>query len=139
MPTTTTTPNNPPAVVRTPVGGALVYGLFGAPLAWLVQLLLNYIFAAHACFPTNIPLARPIWSNVWWLLLAIDLVAIAVGITSLLAALGQRTLWRARALETIADKRNHYLAHWSVLTSALFSIVIVFTIIMLFIEPVCDV
>ena len=134
----TDTPIHRPAVTRIPVGFALNFALFGAPLAWSLQLVFGYALSAHACFPTDVPLVVPVWGHLWWVLLGIDLAAVSIAGAALLAALGCRAAWRGVEPQNIGEARNRFLAHWSVLTSALFSIAVVFTIVMLFIAPVCN-
>ena len=129
---------NRPAVARIPVGFALNFAVFGAPLAWLLQLVFGYALAAHACFPIDVPLVVPVWGSLWWILLGIDLAAVSIAGAALLTALGCRAAWRGVEPQNIAETRNRFIAHWSVLTSTLFSIAVVFTIVMLFIEPVCN-
>lgn len=130
--------SNPPVDARLPVGFALSFAVFGAPAAWLTQLIVNYALSAHACYPQNIPLKVPVWGPLWWFLLGIDLAAIIVAGAALFAAMGQWQVWRGAATGHIGERRNRYIAKWALLTSALFSIAVVFTIVMLFIEPVCN-
>ncbi len=37
----------------------LWFGLWGAPAAWSLQLLVDYVFAAYGCYPHQTPLVRP--------------------------------------------------------------------------------
>lgn len=130
---------NPPASrPRLPVGFALAYAVFAAPLAWAVQLIVNYSLSAHACFPINVPLMSPVWGPLWWILLGVDLAAIIVAGGAVLVSLNQWRTWRGAAMTHLGERRNRYIARWAMLTSALFSIAVVFTIVMLFIEPVCN-
>ena len=132
------TPINPPVMTRIPVGFTLNFAIFGAPLAWSLQLVFGYALSAHACFPTDVPLVSPVWRRLWWVLLGIDLAAISIAGAALLTALGCRAAWRGVEPQNVGEARNRFIAHWAVLTSALFSIAVVFTIVMLFIEPVCN-
>jgi hypothetical protein len=34
---------------------ALLFGLFGGPVAWIAQLVVNYGLASYACFPGDTP------------------------------------------------------------------------------------
>lgn len=38
---------------------ALWIGLWGAPAAWSIQLMLDYAVAAYGCYPHRIPVPRP--------------------------------------------------------------------------------
>lgn len=130
--------SNPPEHARLPVGFVLAFAVYGAPVAWLMQLIVNYALSAHACYPINIPLMTPVWGPLWWILIGIDMAAMIVAGGAFFVALGQWRAWRGASMSHIGERRNRYIAQWAVLTSALFSIAVVFTIVMLFIEPVCN-
>lgn len=135
----TTTSTNPPAPAPMPVGFALGYAVLGAPAAWSLQLLAGYALASHACYPDAIPLSQPIWSFLWWVLLGVDLAAVvAAGLAGGLAVVKWRA-YRNADPSQVGERRNRFLAQWALLTSALFAIAVIFTIVMLFIVPVCDV
>lgn len=135
---TVITSSNPPADTRLRVGFPLAYAVFGAPLAWSLQLVCGYALAAHACYPISAPLVSPVWGGLWWILIGIDMAAIIVAGGALLTALAQWRLWRGASLAHTGERRNRYISRWAMLTSALFSIAVVFTIVMLFILPVCN-
>lgn len=70
-----------PAPHRHLVGlGAVLYGLFAAPIAWAGVLMINYGLAGHACYPGPLPLGHPTagFEWVWPVLLACHLVALAI-------------------------------------------------------------
>jgi hypothetical protein len=128
---------NAPVEARLPVGFALNYAIFAAPLAWMVQLVVGYALASHACYPHRIPLVAPVWSGLWGVLIAVDFIAVIIAGLAVAAAYAQWIAWRGADLRHIGQRRNRYLARWAMLTSALFTIAVIFTIVMLFIEPVC--
>lgn len=130
--------STPPEDARLPVGFALAFAVFGAPIAWALQLVLNYALSAHACFPINIPLMTPVWGGLFWMLIGIDMAAMIVAGGAFLVALGQWRAWRGASRANIGERRNRYIAQWAILISTLFSIAVIFTIVMLFIEPVCN-
>jgi hypothetical protein len=127
-----------PEVARLPVGASLTFAVFGAPFAWLLQLFFGYALAAHACYPLSVPLVAPVWPRLWWWLIGIDVAAVVIAGAALLTAWRGHVAWRGVDPRSVGERRNRFIAHWSVLTSALFSIAVVFTIVMLFIEPVCN-
>jgi hypothetical protein len=132
------TPTNPPEVARLPVGPALTFAVFGAPVAWLLQLIVGYALSAHACYPLSVPLVTPVWPRLWWWLIGIDIAAVVVAGAALLTAWRGHVAWRGVDPRSPGELRNRFIAHWSVLTSSLFSIAVVFTVVMLFIQPVCN-
>ncbi|MGH8125409.1 MAG: hypothetical protein ACREPK_06145 [Rhodanobacteraceae bacterium] len=129
---------NPPPQRRFPVGLALAFAIFAAPLAWALQLVANYSLSAHACYPIDIPLMTPVWGSLWWILIGIDMTAIIVAGGAFFTAIGQWRLWRDASRDHIGERRNRFLAKWAMMVSALFSIAVIFTIVMLFIEPLCN-
>lgn len=129
-------PNTPE---RVPVGFALGYAVLGAPAAWSLQLIIGYALAAHACYPNDIPLAQPIWGFLWWALIGVDLIAIIAAGTAGFLSIAKWRAWRYADVTKVGERRNQYLSRWALLTTTLFSIAIIFTIVMLFIEPICDV
>jgi hypothetical protein len=123
--------------------GALWFGLSGAPLLWSVQLMANYALVAHACFPSSIPLATPLFGGLWTLVLVISLVAAAV---SLAAGATAWRSWRSteaerpggheHLLETGAG-RTRFMALAGMLVSGLFLIGVIMNTIPLFLVPPC--
>lgn len=129
---------NPHVPASIPVGWALTFAVFGAPLAWMLQLCFGYALSAHACFPIDVPLVTPVWPWLWWVLVGIDMLAIVIAGASLFTAWSCHVAWRGVDPRSVGERRNRFIAQWSVLTSLLFSIAVMFTIVMVFIEPVCN-
>lgn len=124
--------------------GSLSFALFGAPVAWSVSALISVSLAGHACYPTIMPLAVPVWSGLWPTLLSISLIATAITTLASLVALRD---WRKADREQpssnqdpleVSQGRNRFLAAWGLLTSVAFLITMVFSTVMLFLVPVCD-
>lgn len=135
-------PMSHPPPRRVPVGFALGFAIFGAPTAWFLQLIINYTLASRTCYPDGVPLAQPILGFVWWVLIGVDCLAIITAALAGFIALGnwrrRREAWAAHSL-AVGERRNRFLTMWAMMTTALFSIALIFTIVMLFIVPVCDV
>jgi hypothetical protein len=68
---------------------ALWFGLFGAPVAWAVQTLVNLPIAAHACFPALEPHATPVVAGLRGMVFGVSLAALVV------AALATAVAWRS--------------------------------------------
>jgi hypothetical protein len=124
--------------IHEPVGFILTWATFAAPAAWALQLVVNYAFSAHACFPSNVQLATPVWDWIWWLLIGVDCIAILASLSAGWAAISKWFFYRDVELANVGARRNRHLALWGMLTSGLFFIAIVFTIVMVFIEPTCN-
>lgn len=129
---------DPSMEARLRVGFALAFAAFGAPLAWMLQLIVNYSLSAHACYPINVPLSIPEWGGLFWILLGVDMAAIIVAGGAFLVAVGQWRVWRGASRAHIGERRNRFISKWALMTSGLFSIAVIFTIVMIFIEPVCN-
>lgn len=122
---------------------ALFFGLAAAPFAWNAQLLVGVALSAHACYPRDVPLALPIWSNLWWILLIIDAVGIVLAIAGGLVAFAS---WRrtfseapgsAHQLLDTGEGRTRFLAMFGLLTSVLFVLAILFGTAANFVIPLC--
>jgi hypothetical protein len=123
---------------------ALAFGLAGAPFAWALQLFVNYGIASRVCFPGAIPQLSAIGtSSAWFTILVVELVALAV---SVLAAVISYGSWRATRHEAAGETshmveagegRTRFLALWGLLTSVGFAIAIMFSLVGLFVVPLC--
>jgi hypothetical protein len=78
---------------RSPVSlRALWFGLLGGPVAWTLQLLIDYPLVAHYCFPDAAPRTVPTIDSLRLLILVTSAIAIAVAVLALVTALRS---WRA--------------------------------------------
>ncbi len=105
---------------------SLWFGLLGAPLAWSLQELVNVGLAGHACYPHDVPLAAPLWSQLGGAVLWVEAVALAVCIAAGLVAFAS---WRrsrnegpgdAHQLLGGGDGRTRFMAMAGIMTSVLF-------------------
>ena len=69
--------------------GALFFGLSAGPVAWYIQLVINYALASHTCFPDGSPLDRPPagWLGINLTLFAINIAAIVLALAASLVSL----------------------------------------------------
>jgi hypothetical protein len=127
-----------PAPARTNVSlAALWFGLFGAPVAWSAQTLVNLPVAAHGCFPRLVPLDTPV-TAVRGIAFVVSLLALAVCVAA--TAVSFRSWARTRhehheaagkgsrhtpanALMETGEGRTRFMAAAGVLTSLTFLIV----------------
>ena len=128
-----------PAPARGRVGlTALWFGLFGGPLAWSVQTVVNIPLASHACFPRLYPLDAPATAHLQWLVFAVSVVALIVCIVATVVAIGSwrktrdehqhhsgiaREERRSNALLEVGEGRTRFMALAGVMTSLTFLVV----------------
>jgi hypothetical protein len=72
--------------------GALWFGLLGGPVAWTLQLLVDYPLVAHYCFPGAARRIVPTIDSLRLLILLTSAIALAVAVLALLTAMRS---WRA--------------------------------------------
>lgn len=145
---TTPTAPTPAAVHAAPHrgaarAGALWFGLFGAPLAWSLQLMVAYALAAHSCFPARAPLSRPTLGALDGIELALGAAALAVAAAAGVTALRS---WRATrgelghetgAMLEVGEGRTHFMAFAGVMTSALFLLAVLLNGASVLLLPAC--
>jgi hypothetical protein len=122
---------------------ALFFGLAAAPTAWNAQLLFSVALSAHACYPRDVPLTLPIWSDLWWILLAIGVAGMALAIAGGLVSWRS---WRltfeeapgsAHNLLDLGEGRTRFLAMFGILASFLFALGLLFATAAVFVVPLC--
>jgi hypothetical protein len=123
--------------------GALWFGLFGAPAAWSIQLMLGYGLVAYSCFPGSEPRATPTFGGLRSMVAFVSVAALAIS----LAAGG--TAWRSwhatrrehpgdeEALLEVGEGRTRFMALAGMLVSGLFVLGVIMNAIPLFIMPLC--
>lgn len=110
-------------------------GIFGAPLAWIIQMSLSEPIAAYACYPHQVPLAAPLWAELPLILAAISSACLAAGLFSGYIAWGswQRIGYSlAGALKEthiieVDEGQTRFLAMVGIMSSFLFIVAILFT------------
>jgi hypothetical protein len=120
---------------------ALGFGLVGAPLAWNIELLVGTALSGHQCYPRYLPLAVPLWTGTGAVLLAMSLVALALGVAATLVS--WRCWMRTRDEKPAGaafggNGRTRFLALSGLLTSGLFLVALVFTIAAVVLVPLCS-
>lgn len=121
----------------------MVFALLAAPAAWLVQTAANYGVASHACYPASEPLLAMFAHWPWPAVMAINLLSIAI---AALAAVTAYRIWRltreeapgalGNALEA-GEGRTRFLSLWGTMSSAGFTIALLFSLIAVFGVPPC--
>lgn len=121
----------------------LLFGVLGAPVAWGLQLVVNYGLASHICYVGDTPRTMPIWRSAWTVILVLNVLAALLALAS--TALSYQR-WQAtrqefhrnasEALE-VREGRTRFLALWGVMTGSGFFLAILFNTIALFMVPQC--
>ena len=123
--------------------GALWFGLFGAPVVWSIQLMLNYGLVAYSCFPGSEPRTTPLFGGLRITVLVAGVVALAI---ALAAGITAWRSWRAtrhehpgshEALLEVGEGRTRFMALAGMLVSGLFVLGVIMNAIPLFIMPLC--
>ncbi len=123
----------------------LWFGLFGAPAAWSVQLLVNYPMAAHTCFPRLIPLASPTIGH-GGLTTATTIVSIVAILVAIAAGVAAIAAWRQTSGESggqahwlldTGEGRTRFMAASGLMTSGLFLLAIIVHTISIFTVAQC--
>jgi hypothetical protein len=131
-----------PAPRRGPLGRwLLVAALFGAPIAWFVQLAVNYAVASHACFPSHAPDDVAIPGRGWLpaVALTIDIVALGLAAAGTILSI---VMWRraradVRSIEA-GEGRTRFLAVWAMWFGAWFVLSVAFNLTAVLEVPVCS-
>jgi hypothetical protein len=128
-----------PAPARVRVGlPALWFGLYGGPLAWSVQTLVDLPVAAHGCFPRLEPLSSPMTRGLQVAVVAVSVAALGVCVAAAVVAF--RSWMRTReehqsgagaarghapgnALAETGEGRTRFMALGGLLTSLTFLVV----------------
>lgn len=109
------------------------FELLGAPLAWVLQLLINVSLGGYACYPHDAPLAAPLWGNLVGTTLWIEVIAL---LTCLAAGVVSYMNWRRTKREKPGDAhdllgggngRSRFMAMMGMLVSALFLLATAFS------------
>jgi hypothetical protein len=117
---------------------ALYFGLIASGVVWFAQLIVKYAIDSHFCYPGSMPPSSNAPANLSWLwplLLAIDLVALAVALaaafvswrdwSAILAETGIKATEPTDAIET----PERFFALWGMLFALSFSVAILFDLI----------
>jgi hypothetical protein len=110
-------------------------GIFGAPVAWVIQMSLIEPIAAYACYPHEVPLSAPLWAELPFMLAIISLACLAGGLFSGYIALNswRRTghsltgaLQETQVIE-VDEGQTRFLTMLGMMSSFLFIVAILFT------------
>jgi hypothetical protein len=123
----------------------MLFAVWGAASAWIVQLIVNYALAAHRCYPADAPVLSSSVPGHWTypVLLALNLLAI---VTAAAATMVARRIWHrtkeehggsTQHLLTVGEGRTRFLAMCGQLAGLGFLIAILFDTIAIYMVPRC--
>jgi hypothetical protein len=121
----------------------LWFGIFAAPVAWNLQLLIATAFSGHLCYPDQDPLGPEVGQHLSWVLGLIDVLGIIVALVALGVAIGS---WRrvrgekaggGRHLLDAGEGRTRFMAMLGIANSLLFLVALIFASFNLFFFPMC--
>ena len=123
---------------------AMWFCILGAPVAWSLQQLVNAPLFAHGCYPKDVPISSPIWTNAGSVALAVELIAIVVSVAAMLLA--WRNWGRTRAekegsghhLIEAGDGRTRFMAMVGLICSGLFLLATIFATGLLYLVQPCN-
>jgi hypothetical protein len=134
-----------PSPHRARVGAwAIWFGILGGPAAWSLQQLVNASIFAHGCYPKDVPLLEPIWTNARSVGLTVEIIAIAMCVAAGLVSLRN---WRrtrdekqgsGHHLVESGDGRTRFMAMVGLICSALFLLAILFAVGFLSLVQPCN-
>jgi hypothetical protein len=136
------TPHPAPHRERTSVFW-LWFGIFAAPIAWNLQLLIATAFSGHLCYPDQDPLGPEAGQHLSWVLGLIDVLGIVLALIALAVASAS---WRRvrhekgggkRHLLDAGEGRTRFMAMLGIANSLLFLVALIFASLNLFFFPMC--
>ena len=133
-----------PAPDRGRIGlGLLMFALFGAPVAWIVQLVAGSSIAGMACLSKSMAVET---STLDWggpAMIGVNIAALVVAFLALAASLAilRRTGGESEgghdSVMDAGEGRSRYMGVWSIWTSLLFILAIAFNSISIFWSGLC--
>ena len=124
---------------------ATLFGVFGGPSAWALQLNINYALASHACFPhaEARPSVLPGWRDFVWGVGTVNIVALGLSIA---AAVVAWRIWQSTREEhhggvatllEAGEGGTRFLAVCGLMSALGFAVAILFTFVAVLTVPPC--
>lgn len=121
----------------------LWFGIFGAPVAWALQLIVAYSLVAHSCFPKDVPLHAPSFGGLRMTGIIVSAALLVVGAGALTVAIHSWRVMRCgreaerRAGLEVSDQRVRFMAFGGILLSGVFLFALVMSILPLLTDSLC--
>ncbi|HEX7964158.1 MAG TPA: hypothetical protein VF651_00455 [Gammaproteobacteria bacterium] len=123
--------------------GWLLFGIFAAPFAWTLQLMVGSAVAGHACFPGDRPLDTSMWADPRGILLVTDAAGILLAAVALLvsaaawARVHKEREGSSHRLLDIGEGRTRFMAMAGILSSSLFLLALLSASTQVFVFRLC--
>ncbi|HVX75538.1 MAG TPA: hypothetical protein VHB49_05385 [Bradyrhizobium sp.] len=121
----------------------LAFATLAPPLAWSVHLVASYALASYSCFPDGTPQASPSFDGLRSLLIAIDIVTMAIAVVAIVISYWNWTkiseemaVTQSPMMET-GEGRTRFLAIWGLLIGVGFLVTVGFDFVGLWILQPC--
>jgi hypothetical protein len=140
MATTMTHPAPRRGIVRLPT---LWFGIFGAPVAWALELIAGYSLIAHYCYPRDVPLDTPPYGALRVTGMIVCIVLVLVGVAALGTAIHSWRLMRHghpaehHELLEVGEGRARFMAFGGVLLSVMFLFALIMSALPVFTNSLC--
>ena len=121
----------------------LWFGIFAAPVAWNLQLLVASAFSGNLCYPYHEPLGPQVGHHLSWVLALIDIIGILLSLIALAVAIvnwgrvHREKEGSGQHLLDAGEGRTRFMAMLGIANSLLFLLALVFASLQLFFFPMC--
>lgn len=121
----------------------LWFGIFGAPVAWALELISGYSLIAHYCYPRDVPLSTSPYGALRLTGMIVCIVLVLVGVAALFTSIHS---WREmrhghdaehhEVLE-VGEGRARFMAFGGVLLSTMFLFALIMSALPVFTNSLC--
>ncbi len=124
---------------------SLLFGFWGAPIAWITQLCANYGLSSTVCYPGVRPVVQvPAgWRWITPALFVVDALALLVAVAAAVVAFRAFSITKEERegdhhhLIEVGEGRSRFLALCGLVTAGGFILVMVFNTLSLILVPLC--
>lgn len=121
----------------------LWFGIFGAPAAWALQLIVNYSLVSHYCFPSDVPLRSPAFGALPVTSVVVSVIVLVIALLALSAAYRSWTTIRHghdaehREIAEVGEGRVRFMAFAGILLSFVFLFAVLMNTVPLITNSLC--
>ena len=121
----------------------LWFGIFGAPVAWALEVIAGYSLIAHYCYPRDVPLSTPPYGALRLTGMIVCIVLVLVGVAALVTSIHS---WREtrhghdaehHELLEVGEGRARFMAFGGILLSTMFLFALLMSALPVFTDSLC--